>query len=295
MTMQPNSVPASRQTTPASPADWREPAARCPLVTIEDLQLRGAGRLLLDGLTMSMGPGEFWAIVGPNGVGKSTLMSVLAGLRKPEHGDVCLDGQFARQISPPALARMRAYLPQAVHDTFSMSVRDAVRVGRHPFLAGWGWASRDDDALVDAVMREMDLPALAQRDVLTLSGGERQRVSLAATLAQQAPLLLLDEPLAHLDLRHQIMVLDALAGLARAGRHAVVVILHDLNLARRYATHALLMAEAGPARHGAASDVLTAANCSAALRTVIVDVIGTNGHAALIPVGGGGPSPDTTQ
>ncbi|MFX7140007.1 ATP-binding cassette domain-containing protein, partial [Acinetobacter baumannii] len=93
------------------------------------------------------------------------------------------------------------------------------------------------------LLQALDLEGLCGRDVLTLSGGERQRVSLAAVLAQQAPLLLLDEPLAHLDLRHQILVLDTLARLTRAGRHASMLILHDLNLARRYATHALLMAE----------------------------------------------------
>jgi iron complex transport system ATP-binding protein len=123
-----------------------------------------------------------------------------------------------------------------------MSVRDAVAVGRHPHLSGWGWSGREDDAVVAAVIRELDLDTLAGRDVLTLSGGERQRVSLAATLAQQAPLLLLDEPAAHLDLRHQIMALETLARLARAARHAVVVILHDLNLARRYANHTALIA-----------------------------------------------------
>ncbi len=116
------------------------------------------------------------------------------------------------------LARQRAYLPQAVHDTFSMSVQDAVRVGRHPHLSGWGWTRREDDRIVHEVIRAMDIEALAARDVLTLSGGERQRASLAAALAQQAPLLLLDEPVSHLDLRHQILVLEQLAALARAGR-----------------------------------------------------------------------------
>ncbi|MDF3839812.1 ABC transporter ATP-binding protein, partial [Cupriavidus basilensis] len=183
---------------------WNEPASICPPLTLQALQLRAGARALLDGLSLSVQAGELWCIVGPNGVGKSTLMAVLAGLRKPDGGAVRLDGRAPLEIPPAALALRRAYLPQAVHDTFSMSVRDAVAVGRHPHLSGWGWAGREDDAVVAAVMRELDLDALAARDVLTLSGGERQRVSLAATLAQQAPLLLLDEPVAHLDLRHQI-------------------------------------------------------------------------------------------
>jgi len=165
-----------------------------------------------------------------------------------------------------------------------MLVEDAVRIGRHPHLSGWGWGQRDDDRIVDDVIDALDLKPLRGRDVLTLSGGERQRVSLAAALAQQAPLLLLDEPVAHLDLRHQIMVLDLLQRLTRSGRHAVVVIVHDLTLAHRYATHALLMAEDGHALHGPAHEVLTPAQCSHALRTPIIS-ISDGTHTALIPDG----------
>ncbi len=263
---------------------WADPCVACPTLTLRDLALQSGQRRLLQGLTLTIGAGQLWAVAGPNGVGKSTLMSVLAGLRQPDGGGVFVDGIAPAAIAPLALARQRAYLPQAVHDTFSMSVLDAVRVGRHPHLSGWGWTGREDDRVVQAVIGEMDLGALAGRDVLTLSGGERQRVSLAAALAQQAPLLLLDEPVAHLDLRHQIAVLETLSALVRAGRHAVVVILHDLNLARRYATHALLMAEDATAQHGIAGDVLTPERCSRALRTPIVSV--SDGlHTALIADG----------
>lgn len=273
---------------------WNEPVSPCPPLVLQSLQLRAGKRALLDGLSLTMQAGELWCIVGPNGVGKSTLMSVLAGLRKPDGGAVLLDGRAPLEIAPAVLALRRAYLPQAVHDTFSMSVRDAVAVGRHPHLSGWGWSGREDDAVVAAVIRELDLDTLAGRDVLTLSGGERQRVSLAATLAQQAPLLLLDEPAAHLDLRHQIMVLETLARLARAGRHAVAVILHDLNLARRYATHALLLAEDGLCLHGPAAQVLTPAYCSHALRTPIVSV-SEGHHTALIADGAFHPEQEGTQ
>lgn len=265
-------------------SDWSHPLTACPRLALHDLRLRAGERVLVDDLGFTIGPGELWVVVGPNGVGKSTLMGVLAGLRAADGGEVRLDGVPLARIAPAALARRRAYLPQAVHDTFSMSVTDAVRVGRHPHLSGWGWSGREDDAIVRDVIGELDLHGFAARDVLTLSGGERQRVALAATLAQQAPLLLLDEPVAHLDLRHQILVLELLARLVRAGEHAAVVIVHDLNLARRYATHALLMAEDGHALHGPARDVLTPDQCSRALRTPIVSVSdGT--HWALIPNG----------
>jgi iron complex transport system ATP-binding protein len=267
-----------------APADWMKPAMACPALSLRDLRLQAGARRLADGLDVTIRAGELWCVVGPNGVGKSTLMGVMAGLRAPDGGAVSLDGQPLARIAPAALALRRALLPQAVHDTFSMRVRDAVAVGRHPHLSGWGWSGGRDDAVVTAVMRELDLDALADRDVLTLSGGERQRVSLAAMLAQQAPLMLLDEPLAHLDLRHQIMVLETLSRLARAGHHAIVLILHDLNLARRYATHALLMSEDAHCLHGPAAQVLTPAHCSRALRTPIVSV-SDGAHIALIANG----------
>ncbi|WP_454764745.1 ABC transporter ATP-binding protein [Cupriavidus campinensis] len=266
---------------------WSEPLAPCPRLRLAGVRLQAGPRVLVEHLSMDIAAGQLWCVVGPNGVGKSTLMGVLAGLRAPDGGEVRIDDTViahAARVAPAALARQRAYLPQAVHDTFSMRVHDAVRVGRHPHMNGWGWGQGDDDRVVRDVMTELDLDALTTRDVLTLSGGERQRVSLAAAMAQQAPLLLLDEPVAHLDLRHQILVLELLQRLTSAGRHAAVVILHDLNLARRYATHALLMSEDGQALHGPAPDVLTPAQCSRALRTPIVSV--SDGlHTALIPDG----------
>jgi len=263
---------------------WSEPLATCPALSLREVQLRTGARLLVESLSLEITAGQLWCVAGPNGVGKSTLMTVLAGLRGPDGGQVSIDGTALARMAPAALARQRAYLPQAVHDTFSMSVLDAVRVGRYPHLSGWGWSGHEDDAVVGEAIRAMDLEALSGRDVLTLSGGERQRASLAAMLAQQAPLLLLDEPVSHLDLRHQIMVLEVLADLARAGRHGIVVILHDLNLARRYATHALLMSEDGGTLHGPAQQVLTPKHCSRALRTPIVSV-GDGLHTALIPDG----------
>jgi iron complex transport system ATP-binding protein len=267
-----------------APADWMKPAMACPALSLQGLRLRAGSRSLAEGLDLTIRAGELWCVVGPNGVGKSTLMGVMAGLRPPDGGAVTLDAQPLARIAPAALALRRALLPQAVHDTFSMRVRDAVAVGRHPHLSGWGWSGGRDDAVVTAVMHELDLDALAERDVLTLSGGERQRVSLAAMLAQQAPLMLLDEPLAHLDLRHQIMVLETLSRMARAGHHAIVLILHDLNLARRYATHALLMSEDTHCLHGPAAQVLTPAHCSRALRTPVVSV-SDGAHTALIANG----------
>ncbi len=154
---------------------WSTPLAPCPGLHLRDVALRAGPRVLVEHLSMAIAPGEFWCVVGPTGVGKSTLMGVLAGLRAPDGGEVRIDDTPVTRAAPAALARQRAYLPQAVHDTFSMAVQDAARVGRHPHMSGWGWGQGDDDRVVRDVMTELDLDALTTRDVLTLSGGERQR------------------------------------------------------------------------------------------------------------------------
>jgi iron complex transport system ATP-binding protein len=131
-------------------------------------------------------------------------------------------------------------------------------VGRHPYLSRWGWEGEAERDLAIAALEAVDLRGIAHRDVTCLSGGERRRVAIAALLVQDTPLLLLDEPVAHLDLHHQITILEHVAGLARPGERAVVFSVHDLNLAARFATHAMLYMGEGEVRHGPAADVMEA-------------------------------------
>jgi iron complex transport system ATP-binding protein len=180
------------------------------------------------------------------------------------------------------MARRRAFLPQALHDTFPITVYDAVMTGRHPHLARWEWEGDADARAVDAAVSALQLQSLAERDVRTLSGGERQRVAMAAVVAQEARVLLLDEPVAHLDLHQQVAVLRLLREGCRKQGWLVVLTVHDLNLARRFATHALLMDGAGHTTAGIAAEVLTPEHCARVLRTPIAEV--ANGrHTALIP------------
>ena len=255
------------------------------VLRLDRLQLAIAGRTLLAPLTLDIAPGSLWCVVGPNGAGKSTLLSTLAGLRPAQGGQVCLDGAAVHAMAPAALARRRAFLPQALHDTFSMTVREAVLIGRHPHQSGWGWERAEDTLIVDAALAALALDALAQRDIRTLSGGERQRVALAATLAQQAPLMLLDEPVAHLDLHHQIAVLELLREQARHQGRTIVLTIHDVNLARTYGTDALLLPGDGTALHGAVDAVLTAEHCSHALRTPMI-AVSDGAHHALVALPG---------
>ena len=160
------------------------------------------------------------AVLGANGAGKTLFLDTLVGLRPVRGGAVRLAGKPAHEWSALEAARMRAFLPQTLHDAFSASVLDVVVLGRHPYLSRWAWEGDGERRRALAALDAVDLGELAGRDVTTLSGGERQRVAIAALLVQEAPLLLLDEPVAHLDLHHQITILEHLAALAAAHRRS---------------------------------------------------------------------------
>ncbi|GLU35438.1 ABC transporter ATP-binding protein [Trinickia caryophylli] len=246
------------------------------------LKLAGGGRTLLEHCSQTFGPGEIWCIAGPNGAGKTTLISTLAGLLSPAAGAVELDGVPIGEWPRPALARRRALMPQSTHDVFSASVLDVVLLNRFPHLAGWGWEAATDREAARAALDALALGPLAARDVMSLSGGERQRVALAAALCQDAPLLLLDEPLAHLDLHHQIDCLTVLARWVEQGPRTIVFSCHDLNLARRFATHALLMDGEGDAHAGTARDILAPGLASRVFGFPLV-LVEQDGYEALVP------------
>ncbi len=211
------------------------------LLEARSLTVTAGERTLLDALTLQVHRGELWCVLGPNGCGKTTLLHTLAGLRAARAGTVALKGRALADWPVGDLARQRGLLPQAQHDAFSARVTDVVLLGRHPHLGRWAWESEHDRRVAQAALHAMDLDALARHDVTTLSGGERQRVGIAALLAQDPPLLLLDEPVSHLDLHHQVTVLEHLRRLARERHRAIVMSIHDLNLAARFATHALVI------------------------------------------------------
>ena len=263
---------------PEPPAESSQTGAR---LAARDVTLAVGRRTLIAGLELDFSPVEIWCIVGPNGAGKTTLISTLAGLQPPTQGAIELDGRPLSGWPSSELALRRALMPQAVRDAFSASVFEAVLLGRHPYLAGWGWEQPTDRAAAVDALAALGLTELAARDILSLSGGERQRVALAAALCQDAPLMLLDEPLAHLDLHHQIDCLKLLVQRAAAGC-TVIFSCHDLNLARRYASHALLLDGAGATDAGPVRDVLSADNASRAFAYPLI-LIESAGHEALVP------------
>jgi len=230
-----------------------------PLLEVEDLLLGVNGRTLVRDFSFSLRAGEVWCMLGPNGVGKSTFLHTAVGLREPQGGVLRLAGKRLAEWPADESARQRCFLPQTFHDAFSASVLESVMLGRHPYLSRWQWEGEAEREIALAALQAVDLAGFERRDVLTLSGGERQRVALAALLAQDAPLLLLDEPVSHLDLHHQIMVLSHLGELARTRGKGVLFTVHELNLAARFATHALLLTPEGAVRQGPIAEVMTEA------------------------------------
>jgi iron complex transport system ATP-binding protein len=211
------------------------------MIATHELTLLVDGRTLVRDLDWTIQAGECWSIIGRNGAGKSTLLRTLAGLRDADRGAVRLDGRLLSDWPLEALARQRSYLAQSRTDAFAYSAIDTVLSARHPYHANRYWEGSDDHQAALRSLAAMEVEHLAARDVRTLSGGERQRVAIAALLAQDTPLLLLDEPANALDLAHQVGVMGLLARLCRRERKTVVMVGHDLNLAHSISTHALLL------------------------------------------------------
>lgn len=218
-------------------------------------------RRLLDGIDLVVSVGRVTAVIGPNGAGKSTLLKVLAGELKPNAGSVLLDGRDLRAISPAALSRRRAMVPQATMLSFPFTVLEVVRLGASvPGFDGVGTAAH---RIADQALRVVDLEGFSARLYSELSGGEKQRVHIARALCQldaaqrsasEAAILMLDEPTSSIDLAHQVRVLQEARRQAALGR-AVLVVLHDLNLAAAWADEIVLMSGGLILSHGSPSEI----------------------------------------
>ena len=211
------------------------------MIQTHQLSLKTGQRVLVAGLDWQVGDGQCWSIIGRNGAGKSTLLRTLAGLRKPDAGSISIAGRTLDQWPLAELARERAFLAQSRSDAFAYSVIETVLSARHPYHDNRYWEGSDDHAFAMRALESMEVADLAARDVRTLSGGERQRVAIAAMLAQDTPLLLLDEPANALDLAHQVSVMGLLARLCREQNKTAIMVGHDLTLAHSVSSHALLL------------------------------------------------------
>ncbi|MGC0409309.1 iron complex transport system ATP-binding protein [Streptomyces sp. SAI-195] len=242
-----------RRLVPSPPAPPAPAAPGDLLAEVTAVRVHLGGRPVLDGVDVDVRAGEVLALVGPNGAGKSTLLGALAADVPATEGTVRIHGRPVSHWSPPELALRRAVLPQSASLSFPFAVEEVVRMGRAPW-AGGDREDEDDTAVAEAMART-EVTGFAGRPFSALSGGERARVALARVLAQRAPLLLLDEPTAALDLRHQELVLRLCRERARAG-DAVVVVLHDLALAAAYADRVAVLHSGRIAAGGPPSEVL---------------------------------------
>jgi len=229
-----------------------------PLLAAHQLDVAVAGKTLVRGLDLTLHGGETLAILGRNGSGKTTLLHTLAGLRPASTGSVELCDRRYAEHAPRAAAGLRGLLAQTQSDAFPASVLETALIGRHPHLGRWAWEGADDERIACNALAAVGLAGLEQREVHTLSGGERQRLAIATLLTQQPQLYLLDEPLAHLDLSHQIAMLELVQCYTGDCRAGFVIVLHDMNLALRYCRRALLLFGDGRWREGPSEEVLTA-------------------------------------
>ena len=232
-----------------------------PMLEARDVSYRIGQAVLLDGVSLTLERGEVLALVGPNGAGKSTLLRLMAGDIRPSDGHLFLDGVPLDSHKAKALALRRAVLPQQTVLQFAFSSREVVMMGRSPHLAFAAAEREQDHVVVDRSMERTDTLELAQRVYPSLSGGEQQRVSLARILAQETPILLLDEPTASLDIHHQELVMEIARALADGGA-AVLAVLHDLNLAAAAADRVALLKQGRLAALGPPWQVLTESRLS---------------------------------
>ncbi|MGW6918956.1 ABC transporter ATP-binding protein [Kitasatospora sp. NPDC054939] len=224
----------------------------------EKVTLRYGDRAIATDLSVAVPDGSFTVVVGPNACGKSTLLRAFARLLKPSSGRVLLDGEQIGSLPAKELARRLGLLPQSSTAPDSITVADLVARGRYPHQGLFRQWTRTDDEIVAASMAATNVDSLATRFVDELSGGQRQRVWLAMAIAQQTPLLLLDEPTTFLDIAHQVEVLDLCARLQREQGRTLVAVLHDLNQAARYATHLIVMRDGAVVAEGSPSEIVTA-------------------------------------
>ena len=240
-------------------------------------------------ISLAIDGGSFLAVVGPNGAGKSTLINLLAGQFKPQSGTITLDDQDIHRLSGRQLARKVAIVRQEFVPAFGFSVAETVMMARTTYYGSWGFETQADHAIVAQALDATDTRPFASRPLADLSGGERQRVFIARALAQDTPILLLDEPTSFLDLKHQVGIYDLLKSIQQDQGKTIVAITHDVNLAAQYCDRVLLLRRSavstqGQFTAGPPHDVLTPARIEEAFGVRVFSApVGT--ESVILPLG----------
>ncbi|MBI2897726.1 MAG: ABC transporter ATP-binding protein [Deltaproteobacteria bacterium] len=228
-----------------------------PSLRVESVHASYGARKVLDGVGFELGERELLGVLGPNGAGKSTLLRVAAGLHAPDAGRVAMGSSTLAGLARREIARKLAFVPQRTEVTFAFTVLEVVLMGRAPHLGSMTIESETDRRIAETALREVDAWELRDRPFPALSGGERQRVVIARALCQEPSILVLDEPAAFLDIRHQVELHELLRSGARSGRFSVVAAMHDLNLAAQVCDRVLLVCGGRVAGLGTVEEVLT--------------------------------------
>lgn len=228
-----------------------------PVLEAQDLYLGFARKQVVENLNLRIQQGKILSILGPNGSGKSTVLKALARNLKPMQGIVRLKGQDIRKLSARHVARQLAVLPQSPQAPEDITVKELAAYGRFPHQSWWYANTVEDRAMVDWALRQTGLKPLADRAITSLSGGERQRAWIAMALAQKTEILLLDEPTTHLDICHQMEILELVADLNRCYGLTVVMVLHDINQAAKYSDQILILKDGKIFAHGIPADVIS--------------------------------------
>ncbi len=228
-----------------------------PIIEIDNLSFGYEEQLIIKELSLSVVPGQFLAIAGPNGVGKTTLLNLICGLFKPASGNITIDSAPIGAYPARILARKVAVVRQEFVPVFDFTVTEVVSMARTPYLSALGFESEQDRKIVAKAMEITDTARFAKRPLRNLSGGERQRVFIARALAQQTPILLLDEPTSFLDLKHQVGIYDLLKTAQLEKQKTIVAVTHDINLAAQYCDEVLLLGADNSFNIGKTKDVFS--------------------------------------
>ena len=228
------------------------------IIEINNLSFAYTQQVILKDLSFGINPGSFLAIAGPNGAGKTTLLNLLCGLLKPNAGNIKIDSAEIGSYSTRKLARKIAVVRQEFVPVFDFTVEETVSMARTPYLGTFGFESQADRSLVKEALQLTDTERFADRPIGHLSGGERQRVFIARALAQDTPILLLDEPTSFLDIKHQVDIYDLLKSAQLEKGKTIAAVTHDLNLANQYCDDALLLGSDGSYVIGKTTEVFSA-------------------------------------
>ena len=228
------------------------------MISVKNLTFSYDKKPVLDDLSFDVPDGDFCAVIGPNGSGKSTLLKALAGLLPGcVRSAVSVDGQLLSDYAPMALAKKVAYVSQRMDIVFDFPVYDTVMMGRHPHQSRWETGTPHDREVVEEMLRRTGLLHLKDRMLTQLSGGEVQRVMIARAMAQQTPVLLLDEPLSNLDVSHKFEVMNLLRTLNREQNVTVLIVVHDFAFAKQFATTTMLLKDGAIQSYGETDEVIT--------------------------------------